>query len=68
MAFTTCLIGINATRKIRSRDIQTLYRKLFEKNNNQFEKFLFHYKNLYPESYTKFMAKEIEQIKEIKNI
>ena len=68
MAFTACLIGINTTRKISSRDIQILYRKLFEKNNNQFEKFLFHYKNLYPESYKKFLLKEIEQIKEIKNL
>ena len=68
MAFTACLIGINTTRKVRSRDIQILYRKLYEKNNNQFEKLHFHYKNLYPESYNKFLAKEIEQIKENKNI
>jgi len=62
------LIGINTTRKPRSKEIQILFKKLYEKNNNQFEKYLFHYKNLYPENYNKFLAKEVEQIKEIKEI
>lgn len=66
MTFTACLIGINTTRKVKSRDIQILFKKLYEKNNNQFEKYLFHYKNLYPESFNRSLAKEIEQIKDIK--
>ena len=62
LTITAMVIGINSSRRVRPNEINLLIKKLMQKDKNQLEKYLFHFKHLHPIEYHKFIQKEYESL------
>jgi hypothetical protein len=62
MTITAFIFALNLSRKISPREIKIFLTKLMKKDSIALEKYLFHFKNLHPQTYERYIKKEYEEI------
>lgn len=67
MTLTAAIFAMSLSRKIKPEEIRMLLKRLYVKDSNALEKYMFHYKHLYPKNYERFIKTEYENLKETKN-
>lgn len=57
---TSFIIALHTARKIKPAEIKVLLKRMIDKDRNNAEKYINHYKSLYPIVYERHIKKEFE--------
>jgi hypothetical protein len=62
MTVTAGIIALSLSRKVRSNELQILFKKLIQKDSQKFTQYMNNFENLHPQTYEKFLKTDYETL------